>query len=88
MSSDGRQTGLLGRAADRAPAAFFVLDESGHFVAANRYACTMLGYRRAEVLDRAIDSIGVSPGLHRLLNEGEVGIVPLRHRNGGTVLVR
>lgn len=88
MSSDGRQMRVLGRAADSAPAAFFVLDESGHFVAANRHACTMLGYRRAELLDRAVDSIAVSAGLHRLVNEGEVGIVPLRHKNGGSVLVR
>jgi PAS domain S-box-containing protein len=88
VSSDGRQIRLLGRAVDCAPAAFFVLDESGHFVAANRYACTMLGYRRAELLDRAIDAIAVSPSLRRLLNEGEVGIVPLRHKDGGTVVVR
>src|SRR5438045_1096028 len=45
------QTILLGDAIERAPAAVLVADEDGRYIAANAYACEMLGYERAELLE-------------------------------------
>jgi PAS domain S-box-containing protein len=77
---------------DAAPAAFFVLDEEGRFVAANRYACAMLRYSREKLLELTIDDVAVSTDLSRLLagarESPQVGIAPLRCHDGDTVLVR
>jgi PAS domain S-box-containing protein len=92
LSEQDVQTGLLGSAVDAAPAAFFVLDDDGRFVAANRYACAMLRYSREALLERTIDDVAVSSDLSRLLagarESPQVGIAPLRRRGGDTILVR
>jgi PAS domain S-box-containing protein len=44
------QTSLLGEAIENGPAAVFVADEHGKYVAVNRAACLMLGYTREELL--------------------------------------
>lgn len=92
LSEQDVQTGLLGTVVDAAPAAFFVLNEDGRFVAANQYACAMLHYPRKELLGLGIDDIALSSDLRRVLtavSEGpQVGIAPLRRRDGDTVLVR
>jgi PAS domain S-box-containing protein len=92
LSQHDVQTGLLGSAVDVAPAAFFVLDEEGRFVAANRYACAMLCYSREDLLGLAIDDVALSGDLSRLLaaarRSPQVGIAPLRRRDGDTILVR
>lgn len=92
LSEQDVQTGLLGSAVDAAPAAFFVLDEEGRFVAANRYACAMLRYSREDLLERTIDDVAVSTDLSRLLagarDSPQVGIAPLRRCDGHTILVR
>lgn len=49
---------------DAAPAAFFVLDEEGRFVAANQHAFAMLRYARTELLDLA-----------RVASAADVGVV-------------
>lgn len=50
------QATLLGEAFENAPIAAIVLDDAGNYVAANRAACELTGYSRAELL---------ALGLHR-----------------------
>jgi PAS domain S-box-containing protein len=44
------QVSLLGEAIENGPAAVFVADEHGKYVAVNPAACAMLGYTREELL--------------------------------------
>src|SRR3954470_18521054 len=44
------QTSLLGEAIEHGPAAVFVADEHGKYVAVNQAACALLGYSREELL--------------------------------------
>ena len=44
------QASLLGEAIENGPAAVFVADEHGKYVAVNQAACLMLGYTREELL--------------------------------------
>lgn len=82
------QTGLLGHAVDSAPAALFVVHESGRVVGANQYACSMLDYERDELLDLSIGELGASSELQSLVAQGEAVVVSLRRREGTTVTVR
>jgi PAS domain S-box-containing protein len=88
LSEPSVQTGLLGHAADAAPAALFVVHESGRLVGANRYACAMLGYDREELLDRTVDDLVAWSDLASVLDDGEAGVASLRRRDGTTVTVR
>jgi PAS domain S-box-containing protein len=54
------QSTLLGEAIDGGPAAVFVADEHGRYVAVNRYACELLGYTREEMLALSVADVGVS----------------------------
>jgi PAS domain S-box-containing protein len=87
LSQSSVQTGLLGHAVDSAPAALFVVHESGRLVGANQYACAMLGYDREALLNLSVHDLEASPDLESLLREGEVGIASLRRRDGTTVTV-
>jgi PAS domain S-box-containing protein len=51
------QSGLLGEAIDDAPVLVFVADENRRYVAVNRYACTLLGYERDELLGLSVDEV-------------------------------
>ncbi|HEY6962159.1 MAG TPA: PAS domain S-box protein [Gaiellaceae bacterium] len=44
------QASLLGDAVDDGPAAVFVADETGKYVAVNKAACRLVGYAREELL--------------------------------------
>jgi len=44
------QASLLGEAVEHGPAAVFVADENGRYVAVNQAACTLVGYTREELL--------------------------------------
>ena len=44
------QASLLGEAVEHGPAAVFVADEDGRYVAVNQAACALVGYTRAELL--------------------------------------
>ena len=44
------QASLLGEAVEHGPAAVFVADEEGRYVAVNQAACALLGYSREELL--------------------------------------
>jgi PAS domain S-box-containing protein len=87
LSEPSVQTGLLAHAVDSAPAALFVVHESGRLVGANHYACEMLGYEREELLDLSIHDLEAAPDLESLLRDGEAGVAWLRHRDGTTVTV-
>jgi PAS domain S-box-containing protein len=83
------QTGLLGEAIDHAPAAVFVADEHGQYVAVNRYACEMLGYTRAELLGLRVRDVGADPDVEAHYDafvkaREEKGVTTLRRKNGST----
>jgi len=68
------QTTLLGEAAENAPLGVFVADEEMRYVAANRYACALLGYTREELLSLRVPDVTSAPGLEeryrRMIAEG------------------
>lgn len=89
LSHQQVQAGILGRAVDAAPAAVFVTDEQGRFVAANRYACQMLGREREELLNTPLIDVVWGADPLPLLDDGSaVGIAQLRHSDGSKVIVR
>ena len=88
LSEPSVQAGLLGHAVDSAPAALFVVHESGRLVGANQYACAMLGYDREELLALSIRDLGASAELESLVAQGEAVVVSLRRRDGTTATVR
>ncbi len=49
--ADAVQETLLGEALEHAPFAAVVLDETGHYLAANRAACRLAGCTREELLE-------------------------------------
>jgi PAS domain S-box-containing protein len=51
------QSPLLGEAIENGPAAVFVADEHGKYVAVNLAACVMLGYTREELLGLRVADI-------------------------------
>jgi PAS domain S-box-containing protein len=53
------QISLLGEAIDGAPVAVLVADDAGRYLAANRYACEMLGYSREELLTLSVHDVAV-----------------------------
>jgi PAS domain S-box-containing protein len=54
------QTSLLGEAVEHGPAAVFVADEEGRYVAVNQAACTLVGYTREELLAMRITDLSKS----------------------------
>src|SRR5258708_206576 len=87
------QTGLLGDAIDRAPAAVFVADENGQYVAGNRVACEMLGYTRAELLGLRVQDVGAEPEVEAHFKafvraREEKGVTTLRRKDESTVRFR
>jgi PAS domain S-box-containing protein len=78
------QSTLLGEAIDGGPAAVFVADETGSYVAVNRYACELLGYTREELL--ALSVADVSRGSAAAEQFAEV--VAHRLHEGRSELVR
>lgn len=51
------QASLLGEAVEHGPAAVFVADEDGRYVAVNQAACTLVGYTREELLSLRVSDI-------------------------------
>ena len=56
------QASLLGEAVEHGPAAVFVADEDGHYVAVNQAACTLVGYTREELLSMQVADLTDDPG--------------------------
>jgi PAS domain S-box-containing protein len=78
------QSTLLGEAIDGGPAAVFVADERGRYVAVNRYACELLGYTREELLTRSVSDVSRGPGAAEAFAE----VVAHRLHEGRSELVR
>ena len=84
------QLGLLGEAVDGAQVAVLVADEHGAYVAANRYACEMLGYTRDELVTLRVQDVivvddDVDAHYARFVNEQrERGTITLRRKDGST----
>jgi len=51
------QASLLGEAVEHGPAAVFVADEEGRYVAVNQAACALLGYPREELLSLQVTDL-------------------------------
>jgi PAS domain S-box-containing protein len=82
------QASLLGEAVEHGPAAVFVADENGRYVAVNQAACALVGYSREELLSmRVTDIADVDDGKWTEMREtGKVsGTALLACRNGSTV---
>lgn len=85
------QETLLGEALEHAPVGAIVLDEEGCYLAANRLACSLLGYRRDELLEAgaqtlALDSAAVPEQLAAMANgELQSGTAELRRKDGSAV---
>jgi PAS domain S-box-containing protein len=87
------QIGLLGEAIDGAPVAVLVTDDAGRYLAANRYACELLGYSREELLRLSIHDLAIGPDVEahhqRLLTTREDhGVTELRRKDGSTARLR
>ena len=54
------QKSLVGEAIDGAPVAVFVADDDGKYLAVNQYACDLLGYARAELLELRVTDVAVN----------------------------
>jgi len=54
------QKSLVGEAIDGAPVAVFVADDDGEYLAVNQYACDLLGYDRAELLELRVTDVAVN----------------------------
>ena len=81
------QIGLLGEAIDGAPVAVLVADETGRYIAANRYACELFGYQREELLRKRITDLISEPDVEahyaRFVASGyDRGTVTARRKNG------
>ena len=86
------QATLLGEAVDNGPAAIFVADENGRYIAVNAFACELLGYTRSELLALTVQEIApdadVSASFAELERSGSLsGTTVLRHKDGSDVTI-
>ena len=56
------QASLLGEAVEHGPAAVFVADENGRYVAVNQAACALVGYSREELLSMRVADVADDAG--------------------------
>jgi PAS domain S-box-containing protein len=89
------QTSLLGEAIEHAPAAVFVFDDQGGYVAVNRYACDLLGYAREELLEMRLGDLAVAPRedalrryIEALASDDGDGVARVRRRDGEELELR
>src|SRR3712207_4666729 len=87
--TDGEGTGLdvpelqehlLGEAFEHGPLPVIVLDEAGHFLAANRAAAALCGYTRNELLELGSFGLAIDPGIGDRLQQLAAG--SLRRASG------
>jgi PAS domain S-box-containing protein len=85
------QETLLGEAIEHAPVCAIVLDEEGRYLAANRRACELSGYGRAELLEGgaralALDADQVPVRMARMASgDLRAGVGQLRRKDGTPV---
>jgi PAS domain S-box-containing protein len=87
------QASLLGEAIDNGPTAVFVADETMRYVAANRYACKMLGYTREELLQLRVTDVAIAQDagseFAKMVERGiHEGTTQLRRKDGSTLAFR
>jgi PAS domain S-box-containing protein len=84
------QAPLLGEAIENGPAAVFVADEDGSYVAVNKAACVLLGYSREELLQLGATDVARYPeageewaGMQK--SGMRVGTAELTRKDGSTL---
>ena len=84
------QSILLGDAVEHAPVAILVSDDEMRYVAANQYACELLGYTREELLEKRITDIAryaeAPDEFREMVASGELNGVTTVVRADGTEL--
>jgi len=84
------QTTLLGEAVENGPAAVFVADDDGRYVAVNQAACILLGYSREELVAMRLSDVArYNAASHEWsemrANGTRVGTSTLTRKDGTTV---
>jgi len=84
------QVGLLGEAIDRGPVGVLVADENMRYIAANQFACVLLGYTRAELLELRVTDVAPAPEspdkYTQMIRKGYLaGETKLKHADGSTI---
>jgi PAS domain S-box-containing protein len=84
------QASLLGEAVEHGPAAVFVADEDGRYVAVNQAACALVGYTRDELLGMNVADLVSGGGRltqwERMVEEGSIsGSAAIRHKDGSHI---
>ena len=87
------QISLLGEAIDGAPVAVLVADDAGRYLAANRYACELLGYSREELLSLSVRDVALGDDVEAHFQEfitarEQRGTWDLRRKDGTTLPFR
>ncbi|HSO01670.1 MAG TPA: PAS domain-containing protein [Gaiellaceae bacterium] len=87
------QKSLVGEAVDGGPVGVFVADHDRKYIAVNDYACRLLGYTRAELLDLTVTDVAVNEeaaaDYEQMIRRGrETGQALLRAKDGRDVPVR
>ena len=83
---------LIGEALEDGPVAVLVFDENGRYLAVNRYACELLGYDRAELLQRRIGELSVREHAVdfylQAIRTGRAATTEVRRKDGSTIRLR
>ena len=85
---------LIGEALEDGPVAVLVFDENGRYLAVNRYACKLLGYDRAELLQRRIGELSVRERAVAVdfyleaIRTGRAATTEVRCKDGSTIRLR
>ena len=87
------QASLLGEAVEHGPAAVFVADEHGRYVAVNQAACKLVGYPREELLGLRVTDLvppdeAAGPWGEMVADRAARGTATLRCKDGSTVEFR
>jgi PAS domain S-box-containing protein len=85
------QASLLGEAIDPGPVAVLVADEEGRYVAANQFACDLLGYPREELLRLKVADVarnGTRDYADMLKHSRWEGLSTVTRKDGTTVEMR
>ena len=87
------QSILLGDAIEHGPVAIFVADDEMRYVAANTFACELLGYTREELLGMLVTDIAHYPEAHAEFDDMIVagkleGTARLVRKDGSELTIR
>jgi PAS domain S-box-containing protein len=87
------QVGLLGEAIDQGPVGVLVADENMRYIAANQFACALIGYTRAELLDLRVTDVAPAPNspeqYTEMIRKGYLtGTTELKHADGKAISAR